>query len=344
MGQRAKTFQHIADILSFQIPHQDLKRSLSDPGFDWDAIVVVGSEHLVLPAIYCRLKSKQLLSLLPKDLNTYLEKLSAINRNRNNALLEQMHSISQLLNAHQIEHVFLKGAALLAHGCLEDLAERMVGDIDILISKAQIHQAFNLLKQQEYSETFGFAYENTGFRHLDRLISKKRLAAVELHNELLTPDQRHCIDVEDVLKTKVLRKDIPIPNEYYTTLHHILAWQINDLGFYYKSIHFKYLYDSLCLKVFTKNHLIAELLMHRYGRSYLQCAKLYFKEFSEIESDKSMIRYGRSHQKYRDQRFYRTILTPLKQSYKFTTHRIHLLLFNPSYRQHAFKKIFILEK
>ena len=111
MGNLAITYQHIANILSFETSNPKLEKDLSHPTFDWDAIVVEGSKHLVLPAIYCRLKAKQLLHVLPEELNTYLEGITSINRNRNESILKQVHSISQLLNEHHIDHVFLKGSA-----------------------------------------------------------------------------------------------------------------------------------------------------------------------------------------------------------------------------------------
>lgn len=341
MGHLAETYQHIADILSFEVSPQDLERTLSRPEFNWDPIVIEGSKHLVLPAIYCRLKAKQLLHVLPEDLNTYLEELSAINRNRNKALLNQIRTISELLNAHEIAHVFLKGAALLALGCYEDNAERMVGDLDILISKPQLQTAFQLLKENGYPKTFGFAYDNKDFRHLDRLISDAHLAAVELHDELLIPKYRHLIDVKDVLNTKVVSNTIAIPNSYYLSLHPILGWQINDMGFFYKGIHFKYLYDSIILETQANQALISKLLSDKLGYGYLELAKLYFKEFSGVPSTSKMKKYRKTHENYRDKPFYQKVLKPIKQGYKFFTHRIQQLLYNPSYRKHALKKIFI---
>lgn len=341
MAARAATYQHIADILSFETAQQDLERKLSQPEFNWDAIVIEGSKHLMLPALYCRLKAKQLLHVLPEDLNSYLEELSAINRNRNKALIAQIHSISELLKAHQINHVFLKGAALLALGCYDDLSERMVGDIDILVSPPQLQAAFQLLKANGYPKTFGFAYENKGFRHLDRLISEERLAAVELHDALLIPAYRHFIDVEDLLKQKIFCNTIALPNRYYLGLHHILAWEINDFGYFYKSIHFKHFYDSIVLQTHKDNLLLASLLSHKFGAAYLELAKLYFKEFELITSTLKMKALRTAHKNYRDYSFYNQVLKTIKQGYAFVIHRIREVFSNPSYRSHALKKIII---
>ena len=60
MKNLAATYQHIADILSYDSDTSTLESTLSQPAFNWDVIVKEGSKHLVLPAIFCRLQSKQL--------------------------------------------------------------------------------------------------------------------------------------------------------------------------------------------------------------------------------------------------------------------------------------------
>ena len=95
-----------------------------------------------------------------------------------------MKELSELFKINGIDHVFLKGAALLASGHYMDNAERMVGDIDVLIAPKQIAAAFNLLQSNGYNKTVGYAYKTIGFRHTDRLISETKLAAIELHVSL----------------------------------------------------------------------------------------------------------------------------------------------------------------
>ena len=47
-----------------------------------------------------------------------------------------------------IDHVFLKGTAMLASGYYEDIGERMVGDLDILIESSIIELALTIIKNQ----------------------------------------------------------------------------------------------------------------------------------------------------------------------------------------------------
>lgn len=344
MGNLAITYRHIAAILSFETSNSKLETLLSDPSFDWDVIVVEGSKHLVLPAIYCRLKAKQLLHVLPEELDIYLEEITSINRNRNTSILNQVHFIAQLLKANDINHVFLKGAALLASGYYEDNAERMVGDIDILVSKSQLKMAFDLIKANGYTKTFGFAYETIGFRHLDRLIAPNALAAIELHDELLLPNYRNLIDINKVLNSKTSINHIAVPNSYYLGKHQILAWQLNDRGHFYNAINLKILYDSLVLKVHTHTLLLSDLSKFKFGQSYLELATYYFEEFCGVLSNKHSKSYRNLHLKYVTNPFYKFILKPIKYAYIYTITRFILIFYNKFYRRHLLKIIFVSKK
>ena len=344
MDNPAITYRHIADILSFETSNSKLERLLTQPSFNWDSIVIEGSKHLVLPAIYCRLRSKQLLHVLPKELESYLEEITAINRNRNTSILKQVHFIAKLLKEHQIDHVFLKGAALLASGCYEDNAERMVGDIDILVSKSQLTTAFELIKGSGYHKTIGFAYKTIGFRHLDRLIAPNELAAVELHNELLIENYRDLIDINKVLSSNTYLNEIAIPSYYYLGTHQILAWQLNDRGHYYRAVNLKTLYDCIVLKIHHNDLLISDLSKHNFGQSYLELAKYYFKEFSYVLSNKSSESYRNIHLKYLTNPFYKSVLKPFKKGYISVINRLNLMIYNRFYRSHVLKIIFMSKK
>ncbi|BAO76174.1 nucleotidyltransferase family protein [Winogradskyella sp. PG-2] len=341
MGNLAITYQHIADILSFTSSNSKLEKTLKKSNFDWDSIVIEGSRHLVLPAIFCRLKSKKLLHTLPKELESYLEEITAINRNRNKTILKQIHKISNLLNENKIDYVFLKGAALLALGCYEDNAERMVGDIDILVAETQIKSASQIIKNNGYNFNYGYAYKTIDYRHLDRLISNTELAAIELHSNLLKKNYRYLIDIDKVLKSKSKVFDIYIPSNHYLSKHNVYAWQINDSGYYYKAIHLKHYYDSIKLNLDSNQDLLQDLTTNKYGEFYLQIAQMYFTEFKNIPITKKSKSFKKQHINYLDNWFYKNVLVPIKKSQYFFSTRYQLIINNKYYRQHLIKKIFL---
>ncbi len=277
MSALAKTYQHIANILSFETSAHHLKQTLSDPSFDWDAIVKEGSKHLLIPTLYCRLVAKQLLDVLPKDLKQYLETITTLNRERNEAILSQVDALAHLFNKHHINHTFLKGAALLIQGSYDDIAERMIGDIDILVEHSQLDCAFNLLIQHDYqpiAQTLGSDFFE--HRHLPRLTTTHAICAVELHRKLFTSYTTPELQPANLLLQKRNIDHIYIPSQDHLLLHNILNAQINDKGALYNQIHFRSAYDSISLLREYQDHI--PFLKKRYIQDYFNLIGLFFED------------------------------------------------------------------
>src|SRR5690606_2710142 len=102
-----------------------------------------------------------------------------------------------------INHVFIKGTALLAGHVFKDPAERMIGDLDILIAPQQLQKAFEILTKKGYfAKPITSEYQKETFRHLPRQVSPDKFGAIELHSEVLLRKHTHLISNEQVLKNK----------------------------------------------------------------------------------------------------------------------------------------------
>lgn len=280
MGNLSITYQHIADILSFKSNNEQLKKTLSNEVFDWDAIVIEGSKHLVLPAIYCRLKSKQLTHLLPEELDTYLKEITALNKQRNNQIISQINTLSQLLISHKIEHVFLKGTALISGGYYDDNAERMLGDIDILVANDQLDLAFKVLQNNSYypiEQTLGNDFFE--HKHLPRLKTDNYICAVELHRKLFISYKNKALSSSNILLSKQFINTIAIPSQEHLLLHNILNYQINDYGSLYNSISFRSAYDSLV--VLQRNDSTITNINSKIIRNYFNLLGIFFIDIPE---------------------------------------------------------------
>ena len=98
-------------------------------------MVKVSTAHYVFPALYCNLKVLDFLKYLPQELVSYMEHITNINRERNKQIITQAQELNSVLLANNIRPIFLKGTGNLLAGIYEDIAERMVGDIDFIFSK-----------------------------------------------------------------------------------------------------------------------------------------------------------------------------------------------------------------
>ena len=207
----------------------------------WDSFVKIGSSHYVIPALYYKLKERDYIKLLNDELVSYLEEIYSQNLKRNLELVKEVNEISNLFKSNNIDHVFLKGAALANSIYKESLGIRMVGDIDVLIAKDQIFKAKSLL------EDFGYKVKDPLFppfteskKHLDRMINIKKIFAVELH---LTISDKMKIDVDNFINSKNVLNNIFIPKENNLLFHSIINFQLNDFGSLKAGFHFRTLFD-----------------------------------------------------------------------------------------------------
>lgn len=280
-----KTLELIADILSFEKSNIELQQKLKSNVIDWEQFVIVASDFLVLTTCYCRLKEKQLLQFIPEDLSAYLLEITSINRNRNNTLLNEIAHISNVLNTHNINHVFLKGSAFLLKNLYKDLGERMLGDIDILVEEKQLNLTYDLLIDNGYKGTErGITSKYFDYKHLPRLQSDTYLAAVEVHKKVTIKSFHGILSPLDILEKKQIAKGIHVPSNDHLLFHTILNFQANDLGHTYNKISLKSIYDVLILKN-TYDLDFESIKKLPYFKSYFSIAKIWFDDFRNFKSD-----------------------------------------------------------
>ncbi|MEY8850194.1 nucleotidyltransferase family protein [Psychroserpens sp. XS_ASV72] len=283
-----KTHHLIADILSFENPIEDLKTTLKSDAIDWDQFVIVASDYLVLTTCYCRLKQKELLQYLPEDLKEYLENITDINRNRNHSLTREITAISKLLNQNNINYIFLKGSAILVRNYLEDLGERMIGDIDILVQEDQVEKAYDLLIDFGYKGTpAGISSTYFDYKHLPRLQSENHLAAVEVHKKLTQKSFDDILDPNGLLSRQEQINGVNVVSDEDLILHMVLNFQANDSGYAFSRISFKSIYDILILKRII-DYDFKNVKDLPYFKHYFSIAKLFFSDFKNFDSHKAI--------------------------------------------------------
>ena len=226
---------------------QEIEEQLKSTIIDWDAIVKVSTAHYVFPAIYCNFKRADFLKYLPADLVDYMKHVTNLNRDRNVQILQQAQELNNLLLKNNITPIFLKGTGNLLSGIYDDMAERMVGDIDFIFSKDDYSKAIKVLRVFGYSEVEKYKYYIPEEKHYRRLQKENNIAAIEIHNELLIEKYANEFNYSFV------EKDSQIINgaaflSYANKLNlSIIANQINDSGFYYKTMALRNAYDVFLL-------------------------------------------------------------------------------------------------
>ena len=183
MGYK-ETLYFIAKCLTISLEdknRQEIENKLKSKSIDWDAVVKISTSHYVFPAVYCNFKKADFLKYLPADLVDYMKHITNLNRDRNKQILQQAQGINSLLLANNITPIFLKGTGNLLVGIYDDIAERMVGDIDFIFSEKDYPKAIIVLREFGYSNVSKHEYHFPNQRHYRRLKKENSIAAIEIH-------------------------------------------------------------------------------------------------------------------------------------------------------------------
>ena len=114
-------------------PESEILNGIEINDINFDNLIKLASRHLMLPALFFNINKKNISYLFPKDFVEYIKNIYSINKARNTVLLKEAKELSELLYKNNINHIFLKGTALLLSNVFEDIGERMIGDIDFII-------------------------------------------------------------------------------------------------------------------------------------------------------------------------------------------------------------------
>lgn len=248
-----------------------VEEKLKSLDVDWESIVKISTAHFVFPALYCNLKKANFLHYLPEELVNYMIHITDLNRERNQEIIEQAKEINDLLLANNITPIFLKGTGNLLEGLYDDIAERMVGDIDFIVSQENFKKSIAILKHENY-----VAKEEVYMDfhwHYPKMVKKNRIAAIEIHNKVLKKPYTQYLDYETLKKGTITFNNCNVAsyeNQFFIT---ILQKQINDNLYYSKTIALRNVYDSFLISTndFEKNNVLNNQL-EEYINNYKICA------------------------------------------------------------------------
>lgn len=301
----------------------------------WNHLVKIGSSQLILPSIYSALKFKKLEHHVPKDLISYLEKISNLNHKRNISILKQITFLSNFFKKNNIDYVFVKGAALLILKPYKVEWQRMIGDIDLLVAEKDLQSAQQLLLNIGFEPVSNeFSFTNGVFRddykkHLQRIVHQDFIAAVEIHKHLLVK-KNHLITSKDVLKNKVELVDgFCIPSNYHLWKHAILNWQYNDNGMRLNSLSFRTVVDVLYLE---PRHSMKKIKTSGYAiKHFYSLLSLFYRHYPVYFYEKKIF-YRLQLQFWTFNKLF-ILFTKLKSFFLIGFHRIVIFSYSKIYRK-----------
>jgi len=250
-------------------PESEILNGVEINVINFDNLIKLASRHLMLPALFFNINKKNISYLFPKDFVEYIKNIYSINKARNTVLLKEAKELSELLYKNNINHIFLKGTALLLSNVFEDIGERMIGDIDFIIQHKDEQKVEKILEKNNYFTTniidlFSFFKP----KHLPRRVNKNKTMAIEPHLELLSPKYRVVFNSKKIINDfKDKTKTIKTPSKPFLFDHCIYALQNEDKGLI-KSYHFhRSVYDIYkldCKKSLTIKNIKKDIFIKHF--------------------------------------------------------------------------------
>lgn len=229
-----------------------VEEALKKDIIDWDMIVKVSTAHYVFPALYCNLKKANFLEYLPEDLVAYMKHITDLNRDRNSQIIEQAKEINNLLLENNITPIFLKGTGNLLEGLYDDIAERMVGDIDFLVSLDEFEKTVELLKGFGYSEFHKKKFDSTIVnRHFPKMTKKNQIASIEVHYKMVSREKFNEFNYQFIKNNITLKNNYSLLSHNDKVIMTSINKQLNDLSDKFYHFGLRNSYDLFLLSIKT---------------------------------------------------------------------------------------------
>jgi hypothetical protein len=190
--------------------------------FDWESVLRAAMDESLLPLLHSRINQCELGPAVPPDIVEFLSAVEELNGERNSRILNEVKLAARLLNQVGIEPVLLKGVAYLTMGVYRNPATRYIGDIDLLISEAQLQTAVQILTQNGFeadgSDQFGH------FRHHHPPMRRAGSVFIEIHHSLCLGSCRSLLPPSGVIEQSVpcdldgAKVRVPCPEDLFTHL------------------------------------------------------------------------------------------------------------------------------
>jgi hypothetical protein len=248
--------------------------NIQNSTFNIQNFVQLCSDHLVIPAIYLKLKAHGLLGFIPEEVVQAFAEIYELNRERNLQILRQIDDITALLNKENIQPVFLKGTANLLDGLYSDVGERMIGDIDFLVSEEDFLKTGALLENNGYCHGEKISYVDfTSRKHYPGLHKNGEPAEVEIHRIVVSDRYSAAILPETVIRDKKPvsgKHEIFVPSNAHKLTHTFAHDQLEDSGYAYKLSGFRGMYDLYLLSKRMSGPLLNDQIRyHKQAVSWL---------------------------------------------------------------------------
>jgi hypothetical protein len=216
----------------------------------WERFVAMADHHLVLQALYPKIRDHKLLEFFPEEVLEHLKYIFDLTTARNLEVIRQAEKLTAVLSKAGITPLFMKGVGNILDGLYPYPGERILHDIDILVPKDRFEEAAEILLKDGYKTDYKYFPENKNNRHYPILYKPGEPVYVELHRMLTGRRFDKNFSQEMVLaaaKKPAFGKDCLVMSIEHTIIHNFIHAQIDHQARIYAREFMRNLYDMLLL-------------------------------------------------------------------------------------------------
>ena len=200
--------------------------------------------------MYLKFKAHDILPYLPKELHEFMNEIYELNLTRNKQILKQLNEINHILNENGIYPTALKGVGNLADHLYSNQGERIMGDIDLLVSEEDFLPSAHLLEREDYSISDLIDNDVKMFKHYPCLSKAGVPATVEIHR--LPVDQPYMnwynTKIIDTQKRRIDEQaSYFVLSDSHKVIHNFIHSQLCHWGNAYGIVSFRDIYDLYLL-------------------------------------------------------------------------------------------------
>lgn len=179
---------------------------------EWDTLLATARASQLLPRLAWLLRSAGLGDQLPGEIGEFVLAHEALADAQHEAVHLEARAILNALSATDCPVVFLKGSAYVLSGHAARYG-RLLGDIDIMVPRAQVENAELLLKLAGWSNAHYSAYDQRYYRQwmheLPAMQHRTRGTALDLHHTILPPTAGASVDAARLFAAATPLPDLP---------------------------------------------------------------------------------------------------------------------------------------
>ena len=229
---------------------KEIIQLIESDSINWQDFVGLCSGHLILPVIYLKFQAHDIIVHLPEELTEFLKEIHELNLSRNEQILKQLNEITDILNENEIYPTLLKGVGYLVDKLYSNLGERMMGDIDLLVSEEDYLPAAKILESDGYSMTIESYVDVKSLKHYPRLSKNGVPASVEIHRLPVPQEFTKWYNTEIIDKEKrSINVDAScfVLSDNHKAIHNFIHSQLSNKGDAYGIVSFRAIYDLYLL-------------------------------------------------------------------------------------------------